>query len=492
MLLLFYYIDLSYLLKDRRERIRHSRVILFVLLQRLLSASVSDFTRAAFSRFLLLVLIIPFFSIVTLYSKTYGLRQAIPFMVYYIFSAGIMHFYNSTYDESLALTAKAHLVRCMNALKEMQVTWGAAARQRELLVGFVDAQDLEIYGNLDISGMSDNRGRKREAENQDVESLPGSGRATPYGNRATPMDIMAHFSNNPPRGPFATASLGQMSAGANIPAQPRRTASQTNQKNQAASKRRHNSISAAGLRQSANQAAMQHAPADMRINTSVNNNNSNIQPSTTPASSAAALFPQGDFTFVSPPAPSIPLPLPSPSWGKVNGFEFGHAAPLPTGTSPSSAFFNFASPPMIPPASEFASHDNPHISNILGLTTPNDIINTQVNNNNNVQTSLEQTMDFGNNQNLSGNNTQNQDNTNMFNADNTAFNANQADSGEAPKFGDIAEFLFDPFWQSQMRQMVANSNDGSMMPNSGAFSGLPDLASGPMFGDTQASDLFGG
>jgi len=461
---------------------------------------------------------IAFCSIVTLYSKTYGLRQAIPFMVYYIFSAGIMHFYNSTYDESLALTAKAHLVRCMNALKEMQVTWGAAARQRELLVGFLDAQDLEIYGNLDISGMSDVRGRKREAENQDVESLPGSGRATPYANRATPMDIMAHFSSNPPRGPFATANLGQMSAGGGVPqppVAPRRTASQTNQKNQAASKRRHNSISAAGLRHTANQAAMQHAPADMRINTSSsNNNNMTNQPNATPSSSSsAALFPQADFTFVSPTAPVAPLPLPSPSWGKVNGFEFGHAAPLPTGTSPSSAFFNFASPPMIPPASEFASHDNPHISNILGLTSTSDLNSTQDNNNNNNnnQANLGRGLDLGNIQNMSDSNSQSQNDQNMFksqhnqnmfsnNNNNNDIGVNfgagggQADTGTAPRFGDIAEFLFDPFWQSQMRQMVANSNDGNMMPNSGGFSALPDvsLASGPMFGDTQASDLFGG
>lgn len=439
-------------------------------------------------------------SIVTLYSKTYGLRQAIPFMVYYIFSAGIMHFYNSTYDESLALTAKAHLVRCMNALKEMQITWGAAARQRELLVGFLDAQDVELYGNLDLSGMSDVRGRKREAENQDVESLPGSGRGTPHGGRATPMDIMAHFSSNPPRGPFATASIGQMSAGTGVqppPPAPRRNTSQTNQKNQAASKRRHNSISAAGLRHSSNQAAMQHAPADMRINTPQStSNNMNTNQSGLTTSTSASLFPQADFTFVSPTAPTAPLPPPSPSWGKVNGFEFGHAAaPIPSGTSPSSAFFNFASPPMIPPASEFASHDNQHISNILGLTNPNDIINTSENQN---QSNIGNPMNTNNNQNMNESNALNP-NQNMFNNNNNSnndvnFGAAQADPANQPRFGDIAEFLFDPFWQSQMRAMVQNSNDGNLVPGGGGFSGLPDvsLTSGPMFGDTQASELFGG
>lgn len=427
-------------------------------------------------------------------------------MVYYIFSAGIMHFYNSTYDESLALTAKAHLVRCLNALKEMQITWGAAARQRELLVGFLDTQDLDNYANLDLPGMMDNRGRKREAENQDVESLPGSGRVTPH-SRGTPMDIMAHFSSNPPRGPFATASIGQMSAGNPQPPAPvRRNTSQTSQKNQAASKRRHNSISAAGLRHSANQAAMQHAPADMRINTSNTNNsiseNTHNNQTGMSTSASSSLFPQSDFTFVSPSAPTAPLPLPSPSWGKVNGFEFANAAPAPpTGTSPSSAFFNFASPPMIPPASDFASHDNQHISNILGLTNPNDFLSAnagQAQNRN--EPNINQPMDLGHDAarmtdgNLNNSNSQQGQNpANMFNPNDLVF-GQQLDAANQPRFGDIAEFLFDPFWQSQMRQMVHGDAQNGMVAGTAGFTTLPEVptATGPMFSDTPASDLFSG
>lgn len=86
----------------------------------------------------------------------------------------------------------------------------------------------------------------------------------------------------------------------------------------------------------------------------------------------------------------------------------------------------------------------------------------------------------------------------------------QQDQNSQPRFGDIAEFLFDPFWQSQMRQINMqgsnNNNDGLANFNMAgsinfeALAGLSNgqgmqqngMSTGPMFNDTQPTDLFGG
>ncbi|KWU41105.1 hypothetical protein RHOSPDRAFT_13191, partial [Rhodotorula sp. JG-1b] len=80
-------------------------------------------------------------NIVTIWRKTWTLRQCPPFLTYPIFSAGIICVYNASFDESLAHPAKVHLLQCMEALKEMELIWGSATRQRELLHGLVDLRD---------------------------------------------------------------------------------------------------------------------------------------------------------------------------------------------------------------------------------------------------------------------------------------------------------------------------------------------------------------
>lgn len=117
-------------------------------------------------------------------------------------------------------------------------------------------------------------------------------------------------------------------------------------------------------------------------------------------------------------------------------------------------------------------------------------------------------MDLGNNNNnnnavpnenpIQNNNTSEGANVqNMFNPNDLVF-GNQPDGTNQtqPRFGDIAEFLFDPFWQSQMRQMASGNTDNGLLAGTTGFTGMgmpdPSSNSGPMFGDAQASDLFGG
>jgi hypothetical protein len=156
---------------------------------------------------------------------------------------------------------------------------------------------------------------------------------------------------------------------------------------------------------------------------------------------------------------------------------------------------------MIPPASEFSSHDNQHISNILGLTSQNDPLNFAQNLGFTQQAPpVQGTSNIVDNQ---PNNTTNFDmnivNNNTNNIDDNAFRPDmtfgQTDPSSEPRYGDIAQFLFDPFWQSQMRQMVTNhpDNQHTILTNT-AFTGLPDapIGAGPMFAEAQASDLFAG
>jgi len=131
----------------------------------------------------------------TVYSKQYGLEQAVPFMVYYVFSAAIMHVsylvsgcllscslarlqvYNTRWPGE-AKTAQTNLAKCMKALKEMEIIWGSAARQRELLVGLVDLAEAE--GEVDNEGQDDSMSvtrppsKKRNADSQDEGDSPMS------------------------------------------------------------------------------------------------------------------------------------------------------------------------------------------------------------------------------------------------------------------------------------------------------------------------------
>ncbi|GAA5880402.1 hypothetical protein JCM3774_006436, partial [Rhodotorula dairenensis] len=135
-------------------------------------------------------------NIVTIWRKTWTLRQCPPFLTYPIFSAGIICVYNASFDESLAHPAKVHLLQCMEALKEMELIWGSATRQRELLHGLVDLRDAELTAELGLNGQpggtddTAKRGRKRAGMDVDdlVSSSGGgggksSGSASPAGVR---------------------------------------------------------------------------------------------------------------------------------------------------------------------------------------------------------------------------------------------------------------------------------------------------------------------
>jgi hypothetical protein len=99
------------------------------------------------------------------------LRRAIPQLIYYVFSAAIMHVYNMSIDPALAKTAKESLGKCMNALREMSAVWGAASRQLEVLLGLAAASRNE---DLPPSFDPIQRGTKRAHE-----SVPPSGATSP-------------------------------------------------------------------------------------------------------------------------------------------------------------------------------------------------------------------------------------------------------------------------------------------------------------------------
>lgn len=94
-------------------------------------------------------------------------------MVYYVFSAAIMCVYNTRWPGE-AKTAQVSLAKCMKALKEMEVIWGSAARQRELLVGLVDLAEAEQ--EIAQEGQPGSKTRnKRNADTQnddDMDNLP--------------------------------------------------------------------------------------------------------------------------------------------------------------------------------------------------------------------------------------------------------------------------------------------------------------------------------
>ncbi|KDE03870.1 hypothetical protein MVLG_05692 [Microbotryum lychnidis-dioicae p1A1 Lamole] len=122
-------------------------------------------------------------NIIQVFRKTFTLRQCPPFLTYPLFSAAIIFVYNASFDEALARPAKMYLAQCMDALKEMELIWGSAIRQWELLYGLVDLSEVDL--SADLSMMQDEaeaalRGTKRPAQ-------PDSGTATPTRFIARPM-----------------------------------------------------------------------------------------------------------------------------------------------------------------------------------------------------------------------------------------------------------------------------------------------------------------
>ncbi|KAK4704481.1 hypothetical protein P7C70_g1729, partial [Phenoliferia sp. Uapishka_3] len=102
----------------------------------------------------------------------------------------------ATFDEALARPAKQYLSQCMNALKEMEVIWGSALRQFELLHGLVDLRDSELSAEL-----NGERGTKRPAE--------ASGTTTPIS-----FDDLApaNFHSRPLAGPSNSGSRSRGSS----------------------------------------------------------------------------------------------------------------------------------------------------------------------------------------------------------------------------------------------------------------------------------------
>lgn len=374
-------------------------------------------------------------SIVTLYSKTYTLRQSIPFLTYYIFSAAIMHVYNSTYDESLAPTAKIHLVKCMRALQEMHITWASASRQCELLLGIVDLRDVPMDLNADLTREETAAGggnKKRQAETQEVDSAPASGQVTPIGGRTAvnapnTMVTDPSFRRLPTfhtKASFASATslaqrgltggLGASTANAQSssprspalsvasassgPPKPRRSASTSN-------RHRHNSVTAASIRNlhgagNSNQTGSVDARLPTTSSTTPSSSTVALEaaPSSAPGGTSTMALPSADFTFLTPAARSAGLSshrsgehsnagnagiMNQNSATQQDGLEsifdfasqFGNNGDV-LGTSPSFPSMSIAntSPAsmMPPPVSALQNHDNQHSFNILGLTSSSD------------------------------------------------------------------------------------------------------------------------
>ncbi|KAM0788534.1 hypothetical protein ACM66B_001662 [Microbotryomycetes sp. NB124-2] len=130
-------------------------------------------------------------NIVTIFRKTYTLRQCPPFLTYPIFSAAVICVYNASFDDALARPAKVHLAQCMTALKEMELIWGSAIRQWELLHGLVDLKDAELNAELERGLHTEDslRGTKRpaDADSTDFSNLmPTNFHSKPMGRFGTP------------------------------------------------------------------------------------------------------------------------------------------------------------------------------------------------------------------------------------------------------------------------------------------------------------------
>lgn len=136
--------------------------------------------------------------------------------------------YNASFDDALAQPAKIHLAQCMNALKEMEVSsllpppsssltnsldlqliWGSAIRQWELLHGLVDLRDAELSAELH-QGMQQEeedvmRGLKRPAD-PDITSSSTFNGLPPTNFHARPLGRATAAGGAKPRRRSSSAS----------------------------------------------------------------------------------------------------------------------------------------------------------------------------------------------------------------------------------------------------------------------------------------------
>ncbi|KAH9813684.1 fungal-specific transcription factor domain-containing protein [Melampsora americana] len=108
-------------------------------------------------------------NIARIYDQLYGLRQVPAFMVYYVFTASIIHVHNSTFERGPKVTSKRNFLRCMNSLKGMASTWSGAVRAYELLFGMVDLQDVVEEEEEEESLKREERGLKRSASSSELK-----------------------------------------------------------------------------------------------------------------------------------------------------------------------------------------------------------------------------------------------------------------------------------------------------------------------------------
>ncbi|GAA5916517.1 uncharacterized protein JCM6883_005446 [Sporobolomyces salmoneus] len=148
-------------------------------------------------------------NIVTIWRKTFTLRQCPPFVTYPLFSAAIICVYNASFDEALARPAKLHLRQCMDALKEMELQWGSAIRAYELLHGLVDLRDSEL--NAELAGLdADAEGRGTKRATMEVD---------PPANEVFAGVRPTNFHNNPARpvvGRSTSASRGRRQSSSSL------------------------------------------------------------------------------------------------------------------------------------------------------------------------------------------------------------------------------------------------------------------------------------
>jgi hypothetical protein len=141
-------------------------------------------------------------NISAVYEQTYGLQQATPFMIYYVFTAAIMHVTNSRWPAE-AEQAKAGLGKCLKALEAMRVMWGGAARQMELLMGLVDFSKQEPELPPGPTAMFAAAGGSNSPNRGPVARLPSTSKglavsddafhAMPDVYRPTPNAVPSHF-----------------------------------------------------------------------------------------------------------------------------------------------------------------------------------------------------------------------------------------------------------------------------------------------------------
>ncbi|KAF7293007.1 Zn(2)-C6 fungal-type domain-containing protein [Mycena indigotica] len=108
-------------------------------------------------------------TIATLYSETYTLKHCAVFLCYYTFTASIMHV-TSLFLYSKDPQARMGLTKCMEALREMEIIWPAAARALVLLRG-AQTSLVDVASEMDVSAHQ--VGRKRSATQTLDDSFAG-------------------------------------------------------------------------------------------------------------------------------------------------------------------------------------------------------------------------------------------------------------------------------------------------------------------------------